>query len=337
MTLKKLTKISLFIVILFFVIITQSCGVSNEVTKRTGFYLNTSCTIEIHQMDKDKAEKIITDTFNLCQEYENQMSRTIEGSDIRKVNTSDGSPVEVNKETLELIEKSLSISKATDGDFDITVGLLSDLWNFTGENPKVPDKASLDEALSSVGYGNIVVDGNKISIKNKRAHLDLGAVAKGYIADKLVEYMEENGVESGILNLGGNIVTIGKKQGKDWKIGIELPYSHQTDIIGRVEVADKTIVTSGVFERYFEENGVEYHHVIDPKTGYPKNTDVVLVSIMSDKGNSVYCDLYSTTCLLLGKEKAKEFMKDKKGFEYCIVDTDNNITTSSGFNLIKSE
>lgn len=338
--LKKILKsIAISIMALTIIISHTSCKsnepVGNPVSK-TEFHLNTSCTIEIRNMNEEKANDIITRAFNKCEDYENLLSRTVESSDIYKINHSDGKATKVSKDASYLISESNKVSKETGGIFDATLGKIEEMWNFTGDNPKVPPLSDVKKALTQVGYENIKVEDNTVTIEKKRPFIDLGASAKGYIADRLYDFLKDEGVESAIINLGGNVVAIGvKENGEDWKIGIEAPYSKKQNVIGAVSAKNKTIVTSGTYERFFEENGKKYHHILDPKTGFPRNTDVLSVSIMADSGKSVTCDLYSTTCLLLGKEKAIEFMKDKKGFEYCIVDNNERITQSPGFKLVQ--
>lgn len=318
-------------------IITQVSCKTNEPTSDTEFMLDTFCTIEIHDMDSDEASEIIDAAFDECKRYENLFSRTKEGTDIYKINHAEGKPVEVSDETAELIRTSLELCQQTDGLFDISIGHITDLWNFKDEeNPQLPDDADIKKHLPSVDYRNITIEGNTVTVSDPDTWLDLGSIAKGYIADKLSSFMVDKGVTSGIVNLGGNIVAIGEKEnGKSWNIGLETPYSDRTEILGSVEMKDQTVATSGTYERHFEIDGVEYHHVLDSDTGYPKDTDILSVSIKSDIGNSTLCDGYSTTCLLLGKEKAIQFMSDKKGYEYCITDMDGNITQSDGFDLVE--
>lgn len=316
------------------VIITQVSCVSKETVSKTDFYLNTTCTIEIQGMSKSEAEQIIDLAFKECARYEKLFSRTLDGSDIYSINNSKGQPIEVSPETIEVIDAGINQSKETYGTFDITMGKLTALWDFSSNNPKVPSQEDITSALSTVGYEKIKIEKNTVYLTDPNTWLDLGAVAKGYIADKLVVFLKEHGVNSGIINLGGNIATIGTKDnGSPWRIGIETPYSNKNEILGALDLKNQTVVTSGIYERYFEENNVKYHHVLSSKDGYPISTDIVSVSILSSTGNSIMCDLYSTTCLLLGKEKSIEFMADKENFEYCIVDTDGNVIVSDDFNL----
>lgn len=319
-------------------IITQVGCISKEPVSKTDFYLNTTCTIEIREMSKGDAEDLIDDAFAECGRYEGLFSRTIEGSDIYKINHANGEPVTVDPETSSVIAAGLEKCRESDGKFDITVGRLTALWDFSAAEPKVPSEAEIKEVLPTIGCDKVVLHENTAQLTDPDTWLDLGAIAKGYIADRLAEFLTDNGVKSGVVNLGGNIVTIGTKEdGSKWSIGLEAPYSERTEIIGSIKMENQTVVTSGTFERHFEENGKDYHHVLNPATGYPMDTDIVSVSILGDIGTSTQCDGYSTTCLLLGKEKAVEFMKDKEGFEYCITDTDGNITKSEGFDLIEEK
>ncbi|MEG0919132.1 MAG: FAD:protein FMN transferase [Anaerovoracaceae bacterium] len=319
------------------VIITQVSCSSNEPVSKTGFYLNTNCQIDILDKSKSQGEEIIDGAFKLIGELENQLSRTVESSDIYKINHAKGKPVEVKDETVKLIKQGVKISEETNGEFDITVGKLTELWGFSDPEPKKPADKDIKKAAATVGYKNIKIQGNKVSLTNPDTWLDLGATAKGYIADRASEYVESKGVKSAVINLGGNIVTIGRKTDGDkpWKIGIEAPYSDRKEIVGAVQMEDQTVVTSGTYERFFEENGKKYHHILDTKTGYPVDSDITAISILSKKGNSGMSDVLSTTSLLLGKERAIKFIEKQEGFEYMIIDSQGKTTQSAGFNMEK--
>ena len=165
------------------------------------------------------------------------------------------------------------------------------MWDFSGENPKVPDAEQLKKAVNTVDYRQIQIEGNQVSLKNPKAQVDLGGIAKGYIADRLIEQMKQEGVEQAIISLGGNVAVIGEKaKGVPWNIGIERPYSDRREILGSVGLSDGTIATSGVYERCFEEGGVLYHHVLDPKTGYPVKGELDAVAVKGGEGQSIDCD-----------------------------------------------
>lgn len=332
---KNLFKYIAVAAICLTVIITQtSCGMKTPVQKTT-FCLNTAVTVEIDSMTQEEGEKVIDEVFEECRRYENMLSRTVKGSDIYRINHAEGKPVEVSEETAELISESLEVCRQTDGLFDITVGRLTDLWNFSSEDPHVPDDSDIKEAAATVDYRNVSVDGTTVQMKNPDAWIDLGASAKGYIADRLAVFMRDKGVTSGVINLGGNIVTIGEMENDKgpWPVGLEKPYSERQEIIGKLMLQDQTLVTSGVYERCFTENGKTYHHVLNPDTGYPEDTDMLSISILSNEGNSTMCDIYSTSCLLMGSEKARKFMDSKDGFEYAIVMEDGTVIQSDGFNM----
>ena len=331
----RLIKVTCILAICLALIIPQtSCGMKQP-TQKTSFHLDTTCTIEIDNMSQKDAEALIDKTFDECTKYEKLFSRTIKNTDIYRINHAGGKPVKVAPETIDLVTKALKVCEKTSGMFDITVGRLTALWDFSNPEPKVPSDKDIQAALPTVGYENVIVGEDTIQLKNPDTWLELGAIAKGYIADQLSAYLEKNGVTSGIVNLGGNIVTIGEMENNKgpWPIGIETPYSNRQEIIGKVMMQDQTLVTSGVYERCFTENGKTYHHVLNPKTGYPMDTDILGVSIKSKSGNSTWCDAYSTTCLMLGSKRAKDFINSIPDYEFTLITRDSKIQQSDNFNM----
>lgn len=340
---KRMLRAAAVLIIAAFAIITQT-GCGNKEVSKTDFVLNTSSTITIYGMNESDGEEILSGAFKEIRRYENLLSRTIEGSDIYNINHADGAPTEVSDETIEVIKLGIEMGDISDGGFDITVGRLTEMWNFTGENPHVPEQSAIDEAVRSVGYKNIIVEGNTVTLKDAGAAIDLGGVAKGYIADRITEYLEENGVSSAVINLGGNVVVLGSKEdGSAWNVGIERPYSDHTEVIGSIKTKDATVVTSGTYERKFEEDGVLYHHVLDPATGYPADTDLESVTITAERGSSGFCDGLSTICLLSGKEKAVELIKElqekypEMGLEAAFIDKNDDIVQTEGMNITPAE
>ncbi len=344
MKLKSL-KLLAIVGIVAFAIITQ-IGCSNEASKeepisKTDYCLNTVCEISVYGMEEAEADEILKGAFKEIRSYEKMLSKTIAGSDVDRINRAQGEPVKVSDDTYELVKEGIEMSELSDGKFDITVGALTDLWDFESESPSVPDKKAIKEAIQTVDYRAIEIDDeNEISLSKEGAKIDLGAIAKGYIADRTAEYLENNGVKSAVVNLGGNIVAIGTKpDGSLWNIGVERPYSDRSDIIGSVEVEDMTVVTSGVYERMFELDGVIYHHILDPATGYPADTDVEAITVVAKKGNSGLCDGLSTTCLMRGKDKAIKLIEKLKAenpqleLNAVIIDKDDKIYKTDGFNI----
>ena len=320
---KQTIKLSLIFIIIATVIITQTaCKNTKDVepVSKEGFYLDTACKISIYDMDgdldKEKAEAAIDKAYKRCRELENTLSNTIESSEVSQINNAGGKWVTVGKDTLKVVKAGVKYGELSDGDFDITIGSVSGLWDFQAENPVVPDQSKITEALKHVNYKNIQFDGNKIRIIDPEAKLDLGGIAKGYVADELTTLLEKEGVTSAVINLGGNISTIGgKPDGSPFIIGIEKPYTDRTEIIGTTTADNQTVVTSGIYERQFQKDGKIYHHVLSSKTGYPVETQLEAVSLVAKKGRSMDIDAMSTICLMKGVDGGKAFIKKQKGVE----------------------
>ncbi len=335
---KKLKKtLLLSLICVLFIIPQTGCGAKEPVSQEF-FCLDTVCTITVYGQNQSKAEGIIEDAFALCGEYENMLSKTVRDSDVARINTAAGQPVEVSDDTLTVIKKGIEFGKLSDGKFDITIGAVSGLWDFDAENPAVPDEDAIKAALKTVDYKQIKIDGNKVSLEKSGAQLDLGGIAKGYIADRVAEQMTAAGVEQAIINLGGNIVTIGEKEpGVPWMVGIERPYSDRTAIVGAVAVDDGTVTTSGVYERCFAADGVLYHHVLDPETGYPMETEAEAVTVQGPVGMSAESDAFGTMFLMLGKEKTAEILKEYPEFRAAFIDSDDEISALNGMEILPVE
>lgn len=336
----KIIRASIMILLISLFIIPQTgCG-NKEPVSGTDEYLDTECTISIYGMSENKAQEIITDAFGKIGEYEARMSKTVEGSDVDKVNKAGGAAVKVSDDTAKAIDMGLKIGKLSEGRFDITIGRLTDMWDFKAVQPKVPSDDKLAKAIGTVDFRQLKLAGTSVTMDNDEAKLELGGIAKGYIADRIADYLEEEGVTSAIVNLGGNVVAVGSKDdGNDFVIGIERPYSDRTEIIGSVSVTDRTVVTSGIYERKFEKDGVLYHHIIDPETGYPAETDLEAVTLVADKGYSGFCDGLSTACIIAGAEGAGKLIKEvqkeypEMHLQAVFVDKNDNITKTEGIEL----
>ncbi|MBD5136992.1 MAG: FAD:protein FMN transferase [Lachnospiraceae bacterium] len=325
-----LKKKFLFIQIILFIITFSGCSniSNNEAVSKTDFYFDTVVTITLYGSENSK---YIDECFEICKNYENMLSRTVKDSEISQINNNIGSFVEVSDDTLELINKGIYYSELSGGKFDITIGGLSSLWNFNSENPRVPAKADINNALQSVGYKKLQVDNNNVMLNNEETILDLGGIAKGFIADKLKEYLLSEKIDSGIIDLGGNILLVGSKpDGSDYKIGIKKPFSDTGENSAIMNVHDKSIVSSGNYERYFYEDGKLYHHILDTDTGYPVDNNLYSVSIISD--SSVDGDGLSTTCFLLGIDKGMELIESLDNIEAVFIDSDYKVYYSSGLN-----
>ena len=302
--------------------------------------MDTMCRISIYDMkdmDEEKAESAIDAAFALCAEYESLISVTREGSDIYKINHAKGAPVTCDPRTIEVIKKGSEYGELSDGKFDITIGQVTDLWDFHAEEPELPSASKIKAALAAVDYHQIKIDGNTVTMENPAGEINLGGVGKGYVGDKVAELLQERGVTSAVINLGGNIIAIGDKDGEDFKIGITKPFSERDELIGSMTVKNATVVTSGTYERSFEIDGKTYHHILDVNSGYPVDTDVVSVSLVSGLGRSGDCDAMSTICLILGVKEGVKFIEKVDGVEAVFVDQDGKITKTRGMDTFTEE
>ncbi|MCD8348400.1 MAG: FAD:protein FMN transferase [Lachnospiraceae bacterium] len=313
-----------------------------EKTSETGFFLDTVITITLYG---DTDSVAMNGCFDLLDEYENMLSRTVEGSDVWNINHSGGSPTEVSEETAYLIETALYYSELSDGAFDITITPLVELWDVQNKASQVseeetteealasgliPSDEEIEEALSHIDYTAVSCVGTTVTLSDPDAEIDLGGIAKGYIADCLEEYLLSAGIESALINLGGNVQTVGTKpDGSSWKIGIQKPFGGSSDIITVVECTGESVVTSGTYERYFEVDGRIYHHILDPNTGYPADNGLVSVTILAD--SSTTCDALSTTCFVLGLEDGLELIESIDGVEALFITEDETMYRTSGF------
>ncbi len=230
----------------------------------------------------------------------------------------------------EILEKGLYYSEKSKGVFDITIEPESSLWDFTSDNRKVPEDTKIKEAVKLTGYKNAALEDRKLLLEKPGMGIELGAIAKGFIADKLKEYLKENGVTSGTVNLGGNVLCIGKKpDNSPFRIGIQHPFENRNEVITAVKAEDISVVSSGIYERYFIQDGKMYHHILDPSTGYPYNNGLVAVTIIS--GKSVDGDALSTTCFAMGLEKGLEFASSLENVYAVFITEDEKLHYSEGF------
>ena len=330
---KRLYKypLSCFALFLIFCLILTGCtAVPAEPISRTGFYFDTVIDIKIYD---NSNENLLDECMKICSHYDNLLSTTKENSDIWNINHAAGKPVKVDHETILLLQKALYYADLTDGRSDPTIGGVSSLWNFSGNTPgPVPDEKKIAEALKHVSYKDIALDSSTdtVRLSDPCTQLDLGAIAKGYIADQLKKYLKKEGVTSAIINLGGNVLLVGKKpDGFDFTIGIQKPFADNSTYITTVSASDRSLVSSGSYERYFEQNGKMYFHILDSATGYPVETDLVGVTILSDE--SVDGDGLSTTCFILGLDKGMKLIESIPGTEAVFITKDDQLHYSSGF------
>lgn len=303
------------------------CGASQTPIVRTGFYFDTVIRITVYDAKK---EACLDACFELAKKYENMLSPTVEGSDIWKINHSNGEPVEVSDETAILLETALYYCDITNGLIDITIEPLNELWDFH-TNDQVPSGEAIAEALSHTDYNNLLIEGNTVTLLDPKSSVSLGFIAKGFIADKMKEYLISQDINSAIIDLGGNLLAVGSKpDGTPFKFGIQKPFDEQGTPITSLSASDKSLVSSGVYERYFYQNDVLYHHILNPADGYPIRNNLLSVTILSD--SSMTGDALSTSCFVLGLEDGTKLIETIDGVEAIFITDDYILHYSSGLN-----
>lgn len=305
----------------------QQMTLSDPITV-TGYKLNTYVSISSYT---SVSKSVLNDCLALCDTYEQLFSRTLEGGTLYQVNH--GQRTKIPAELAELIQYGLDYSRLSDGAFDITIGSVSQLWDFNAEKPVVPEPSAIAEALQHVDYTKVVLapleNGNyRITIPEGTV-LDLGAIAKGYIADRLKEYLLANNVTHATINLGGNVLCVGgKNASNDFRIGIKKPFTETNEVLATLNLNDISAVSSGTYERYFYTDDTFYHHILNPATGYPYDNALTNVTILSKA--SVDGDCLSTTCFALGLDKGMELIESLNDTEALFVTSDGTIHYSSG-------
>lgn len=259
--------------------------------------------------------------------FENIFSKTVAGSDVDLINSAAGETVEVHPETAELIACALRYSEESNGLFDITVGGVSGLWDF--KQGIVPEQSALDKALAHVNYRAVELDGTAVRVCDPQARIDLGGIAKGYIADDIARLLRENGCESALVNLGGNTYALGTKPGgSPWHVGLQDPHAARGAVFSTVPAVDESIVASGINERSFVQNGRTYHHLLDPATGMPADNGLASVTIVS--ASSLDGDACTTIAFLFGLEAGMDFIENHEGLEALFIDSNGTAHASSG-------
>ena len=319
----------------------------NQPISISSIKLNTAVQITIYD-SQDKA--LLDDCLALCDKYELVFSRTNEKSELYKLNhrkdTSDKDPNadgqttpypvsgtadtwHISEDLASLLSQGLSITRESDGAFDIAIAPLTSLWDFTAEDPKVPDDAAIQKALPLCSSDGVTIDGQDITLPSDDIQFDVGAIAKGYIADRMKDLLVKKGVKSAIINLGGNVLCIGSKpDGTPFKVGIQKPFADRNETEAVMDITGKSVVSSGIYERCFKQGGKLYHHILNPQTGYPYENGLISVTIISDQ--SVDGDALSTTCFALGLEDGLKFA-EKKGVQAVFITEDYELHYTDGF------
>ena len=293
--------------------------------ERTFFGFDTVCSVSFY---KGGNQSILTRCEELLQEHEWIFDRFDEDGLIFAINNF-AEPVMIDYAVADCIRIAKEYNEISGGLFDITLAPIMDMYGFGSDEPSVPDEEMLKVLLSTMtGMDKLQVDESDMLIKPFGVQMDLGAIAKGYTADRMRELLEDSKVRSAIINLGGNVVVMGDKDGEPFSVGIQYPFEADGTSIAAVLVSDASVVTSGIYQRYFEKDGKIYHHIIDPTTGRPADTDLYSATIITD--SAAKADAMSTVCMLLGAEKAMELIENTAGFEAVFVTNENEVIYTSG-------
>ena len=319
--------IALIFIILILIFITGNNKKSYIVEE---FYsLGTSNQLKVYGK---KAINAIKESITKVCEIDNKMSVFKEDSEISKISIHAGNkPQIVSNDTYYVIQKAIKYCTLSKGAFDITIKPVVTLWGIGNEGKRIPSSSEIEEKLKSVNYKDIVVNINDRSVflKKKKQEIDVGGIAKGYAADEVKNVMIKNGIKSALINLGGNILALGTKiDGTPWSVGIQDPFKTRGEFVLTISIINKSVVTSGNYERYFEVEGKRFHHIINPSTGYPSESDIVGATIISD--NSIDGDGLSTGVYIMGVQKAIKLIEEIDGVDAILITKSKEIYVTSG-------
>ncbi len=313
---KKLV-FSAILIPLFFLLLFSCESQSESIASDTRIALGTVCTISLYEKG---TKDIYDELFLRLSEIEQTMSVNIEGSEISIVNSLSGvKKAPISLESYTVLQKALEYANLTDGAFNPAVGPLVKLWSIGTDQAKIPTQEEIEIATRLSDWKNIELFEEDETffafLKKKGMSLDLGGIAKGYAADEIIRIIKSYDIESAIIDLGGNIYALGEKENGDyWRVGIKNPFDSTGTPAIRVDLRNNSVVTSGVYERFFEKNGIRYHHLLDSKTGYPANNGLMSVTIVTE--SSMLADILSTAVFIMGQEKGIAFLESiqEKGF-----------------------
>lgn len=327
-------KIITIIISLFLVIGVTGCensseSVTSEPLSRLELFMGTAIKVTLYN---GGSEEILDKVFDRILEIENLVSINKENTEITNLNENAGiKPVKLSETSYEIIKKGIHYSQISQGGYDVTIGPLVKLWSIGLPQAKVPNNDEIEKTIKAIDYSKVIMNDEtkEVFLSEPNMMLDLGSIAKGYVADEVVNILKEEKVDQAIIDLGGNIYALGLKNGDtNWKIGIQNPFDSRGEVVGVLEVSNKSVVTSGIYERFIEKDNVKYHHILNPKTGYPFETTIAGVSIVSDK--SIDADALSTLVFTKGVEEGLEFVESLENIDAIFITNDKEVYTTSG-------
>ncbi len=301
---------------------------SGEPATATGLLLDTVVTVSIYDGPGDR-QALAEEALDMCEQWDQVLNSRSGTSLIGQINKNGTGRTEIEDgKVLDILKRSVEYETISEGLFLPTMGNITALWDFDGEDFRLPDDAVIQERRAFLSPGNLHIDGSEVWLEEGCA-VDLGGIAKGAIGDLLKEFLIEKGVSSAIINLGGNVTVLGQKPGgSDFVIGVQDPLAEDGAAAGGISIRDRTVATSGTYQRFAEIDGRRYHHIIDPRTGYPAQTDLASATVVCERGMDA--DALSTVCILKGREQARKFIEGIDGAEGVFIAGDGAVTMTSG-------
>lgn len=298
------------------------CSCGEQKSSESFFSMDTVMEISAYGKNSETAVKAARSEI---ERLDGLFDRNNENSDVYRLNARQSDTADAD--VFAAAKKALEISRETDGAFDFTVTPVMDLWGFYDCNYRVPQTEEIKNALKTVNYRNVYINGDKIQITGN-SKLDFGGIAKGYASERAAEILRSYGIKSGVINLGGNVQTIGSRtDGNDWNIGIADPFNSE-DTAAVVKISDKSVITSGGYQRFFEQNGETYHHIVNPSDGCPVKNNVKSVTVISS--DSTAADALSTALFVMGFDKSEKFYKKHKDIDLIIISDDKTVYYTKG-------
>ncbi|HCM88899.1 MULTISPECIES: FAD:protein FMN transferase [Vagococcus] len=309
----------------------KNTSVLKDPYKKEEFLMGTYVRVQIFDEGK---EDVLDKVFDRIKELDKKITVNQKGSEVDQINEQAGiKPVKVSDDVYRLTKDSLYFSEDSKGGFDLTIGPITSLWHIGFDDARKPEQKEIDDKLKLVDYKKVKLDEKEktVYLEEKGMELDLGAIAKGFITDEAVKVLEDNGVTTGIVDLGGNIYVLGdspKNKTGNWKVGIQDPNEARNTIAGSVEKKDMSLVTSGIYERNLEVDGKVYHHLFSSETGYPFENEIAGVTIISE--TSIAGDGLSTGVFSMGVKDGMKYVEDRKDIDAIFITKSDDIYLSSG-------
>lgn len=328
MSKQKIISLVASLLIVLFIIMSLVNQLNNKSIHQTYFYLGTIIDITLYGTNDSEDLKEVSE---LIHHYDLLLDRNKETSDIYKLNRDKSSTVD--PATYEILEKALSYGKISEGYFDISINPIVILWGIGTATEQVPLEDEIDAVLDYVDYQKVYLEDEYHVRLDPNTTIDLGGIAKGFIADEIVRTLKDKGIKRGLINLGGNVFALGNSPDKlPWNIGIRHPETDHNGVLLSIGLENKSVVTSGITERYFEENGQLYHHIFNPFTGYPIENDILSLTVITNK--SIDGDALSTSLFALGSDKAFELLSTLDDVQLIIVTKNKEILVSSSLKAV---